>query len=77
MQGPRLVLVGHDYMHLLCFLIQSLTAEDSELRQRMNSAMSEMGGMASKLTDALKERDALKVEVGEKLTDFKLNVYLV
>ena len=44
-------------------ILQSLTAEDSELRQRMNSAMSEMGGMASKLTDALKERDALKVEV--------------
>ena len=33
------------------------------MRQRMEGAMSEMGGMASKLTDALTERDCLKKEV--------------
>ncbi|XP_078489143.1 uncharacterized protein LOC144746142 isoform X2 [Ciona intestinalis] len=45
--------------------IEALTSEDSELRGRMNNAMSEMGGMASKLTDALRERDRLKDEVVE------------
>ena len=48
----------------IAYFLQALTSEDSELRRRMESAMSEMGGMASKLTDALKERDALKKEVG-------------
>ena len=52
---------------LRTLLFKVLTSEDSQLRHRVDGAMSEMGGMAAKLTDALKERDALKKEVRLKI----------
>ncbi|XP_077971082.1 uncharacterized protein LOC144425616 isoform X2 [Styela clava] len=62
-QMAYLLLVRSNLLEKLEVTEKDLRSEDSELRNRMNTAMAEMGGMANKLTEATQERDRLKREV--------------